>query len=170
METQEKFKHIRGWGIDSDPRNEPTYPMKNYTGDDHKRLDYEKPLLQKKTVEVLHSNERPSLSAVYGTSVPPSGLSGMLRRFAFRYSESSFGHWFPLIFADRINVVEGLLKDFTRGKIPNLIKEHGWKSEWQHNRTRFAARMVIKTALAAVVLAMIFTSSSKRKKRRRRLV
>ena len=31
---EQKFAHIKGWGIDADPENEPTYPMKNYTGDD----------------------------------------------------------------------------------------------------------------------------------------
>ncbi len=49
--------------------------------------------MQPVNVEVLHSNERPHLTAVFGTSSPPSGLSGSIRRFAFRYSESSYGHW-----------------------------------------------------------------------------
>jgi len=36
------YKQIPGWGMDSDPENEPTYPMKNYTGDDHNRINYER--------------------------------------------------------------------------------------------------------------------------------
>jgi hypothetical protein len=38
--TEENYKNIPGWGIDADPENEPTYPMKTYTGDDHKRSNY----------------------------------------------------------------------------------------------------------------------------------
>src|SRR5690554_8021589 len=103
METiPEKYTHIKGWGVDADPKNEPTYPMKNYTGDDHNRLNYERPPQQRKNIEVLHSNERPGVSAVFGTSVPPSGFSGSLRRKAFTYSEGTFAHWLILLLADRI--------------------------------------------------------------------
>ena len=57
-------------------------------------------ILKSGDAEVLHSNERPNISAAFGTSTPPSGLSGALRRFAFRYSESSYAHWLPLMLAD----------------------------------------------------------------------
>ncbi len=96
----ENYSHIKGWGVDADPKNEPTYPMKKYTGDDHLRLDYIRPVQQPVNVEVLHSNERPNVTATFGTPNPPSGLSGMIRRYAFRYSESSYGHWLPLLLAD----------------------------------------------------------------------
>src|SRR4051812_30047640 len=82
MQTMaQKYRHIKGWGIDADPENEPTYPMKKYTGDDHKRTNYKRPVQQPIDIEVLHSNERPNISATFGTVSPPSGLSGVLRRF-----------------------------------------------------------------------------------------
>ena len=132
--SDSSYKQINGWGIDADPENEPTYPMKKYTGDDHKRLNWERPIQQPATVEVLKSNERPTLSAVIGTSTPPSGLSGALRRYAFKYSESSYGHWLPLVLADRINVVEGIIDDLKRGHVPNIFAERGWNAEWKYNR------------------------------------
>ncbi len=89
---EDNYSHIKGWGIDADPKNQPTYPMKKYTGDDHRRLNYERPPQQPVNVEILHSNERPDVTRVFGTSVPPSGLSGMIRRYAFKYSEGSWGH------------------------------------------------------------------------------
>ncbi len=67
----EDYKNIPGWGIDADPENEPTYPMKNYTGDDHNRINYERSSQQPLTVEILQSNERPAPTAVFGTTVPP---------------------------------------------------------------------------------------------------
>ncbi|HUR67309.1 MAG TPA: hypothetical protein VMZ03_13245, partial [Chitinophagaceae bacterium] len=72
-------QEVKGWGIDFNSQDEPNYPIKNYTGDDHKRLSYSRPQLQKDNLEEFHSNERPSMSAVFGVSVPPSGLSGRMR-------------------------------------------------------------------------------------------
>jgi hypothetical protein len=165
METlTEERKRIKGWGIDADQKNEPTYPMKNYTGDDHKRLDYERPPLQEETVEVLQSNERPSKSAVFGTSAPLEGISGFLRRLAFRYSESSFGHWFPLIFADRVNVWEGYFKDFRKGHIPNVFAERGMKAEWKYNKKQVITRVAVRAAIAGVILAWALSGTKKRKK------
>ena len=157
------YSHIKGWGVDADPKNEPTYPMKKYTGDDHKRLNWERPPLQEPTVEVLKSNERPNLSAVIGTSTPPSGLSGMLRRYAFTYSESAYGHWLPLILADKINVVEGIIEDLGKGHIPNIFAEKGWGWEWKHNRAAFTQKLVIGAAITAGVIVLL----SSRKKLRR---
>ena len=127
--TSEQYAHIIGWGIDADPDNEPTYPMKHYTGDDYHRLNYERPVQQPETVEILKSNERPTLPTVFGTVTPPSGLSGALRRYAFRFSESDYGHWLPLLLADRVNAVEGIVDDVRRGHIPNIFAERGWKAD-----------------------------------------
>lgn len=166
MENLEnKYSHINGWGIDADPENEPTYPIKHYTGDDHKRLNYERPPLQQSDVEILHSNERPSLSATFGTPVPPSGLSGAIRRFAFKYSEGSWGHWLPLILADRINAVEGILDDFSHGHIPNIFAERGWNAEWKYNRKAFVTKIAFTAAITASLFAILqSTKKSKAEK------
>jgi len=162
METKKDYTQIPGWGMDADPENEPTYPLKNYTGDDHKRLNWERPLLQEQTVEVLKSNERPSLSAVFGTSTPPKGLSGVIRRHAFKYSESSYGHWLPLLLADRINVVEGIIEDISTGIIPNIFVERGWKSEFKYNKAELAKKVLLRAAILGVVVICL----SQKKKRK----
>lgn len=151
-----KYSHIKGWGIDADPENEPTYPMKHWTGDDHKRIHYERPPLQPVSVEILKSNERPSITAAFGTSTPPSGLSGMIRRYAFKYSEGSWGHWLPLILADRINVFEGYIDDFKHGHIPNIFKEHGWKAEWKHAPWHLVRKLATTAAVATAVGYWLF--------------
>ena len=143
-----KFDHIKGWGIDADPDNEPTYPMKHWTGDDHRRLNYDRPTLQHPQTEILHSNERPGLTAVLGTPQPPAGLSGMLRRFAFRYSEGKWWHWLGLILADRVGVIEGLVDDLRNGKVPNIPAERGFPAEWKHNKAGF----IRKTAITAGIV------------------
>jgi len=158
-QSNEDYKNIPGWGMDADPENEPTYPMKNYTGDDHNRINYERSEQQPETVEILMSNEHPAITRVFGTSVPPSGLSGMIRRYSFKHSEDRYRHWIPLILADRINMVEGLMEDIKQGQFPNMIKERGLMMEWKYNKAG-----TIKKVATLAFSAMVLYSLLKRKK------
>ena len=144
---------IKGWGVDADPENDPTYPMKTRNDGEHAGYSWERPPQQPITVEVLHSNERSDLTSVFGTSTPPSGLSGSLRRVAFKYSESSYGHWLPLMLADRVSVAEGVLGDLGHGHVPNLFAERGWKAEWRHNRASLVMRILFRVALMSAAVA-----------------
>lgn len=152
-DRQGDFIHIKGWGIDADVKNDPTYPIKKRNNDEHKGYAWERPELQDQTVEVLKSVERPNLTAVYGTSKPPKGLSGFLRRLAYKYSESSYGRWLPLIAADRIDMIEGVLDDFSRGHLPNIAKETGLKSEWKYNKKE----LLIKAAATAIITGLVLS-------------
>lgn len=148
-------KDIPGWGVDADPENDPTYPMKHRTGADYERLNYERPPQQSLTVEVLHSNERPSITSVFGTSSPPQGVSGALRRYAFKHSESTYLHWVPLVLADRINVVEGIIDDIRHGQFPNILAEKGWNAEWKYNKTGLIKKLAITAAVTAGVIYLL---------------
>ena len=151
--TSKDPSQVKGWGVDADPKNDPTYPMKNRTDGEHAGYAWERPPQQPITVEVLHSNERPNVTSVFGTSTPPAGLSGAIRRFAFGYSESSYGHWLPLMLADRVGVVEGVLGDLEHGRVPNVFAERGWKAEWKHNRTSLVRRTLVRAVVASAVVA-----------------
>ncbi len=144
---------IKGWGVDADPNNDPTYPMKHRNNGEHAGYSWERPLQQPITVEVLHSNERPDVTSVFGTSTPPLALSGVLRRIAFRYSESSYGHWLPLMLADRVSVIEGVLSDLKHGHVPNVFAERGWKAEWKHNRISLVRRILVRVVLISAAVA-----------------
>jgi hypothetical protein len=146
---------IKGWSVDADPNNDPTYPMKHRNNGEHAGYSWERPLQQPITVEVLHSNERPDVTSVFGTSTPPSALSGVLRRIAFRYSESSYGHWLPLMLADRVSVVEGVLSDLKHGHVPNVFAERGWKAEWKHNRIGLVRRILVRVVLISAAVAYL---------------
>lgn len=150
MENQhDQYKSIKGWGIDVDPKNDPTYPIKKYNGDDHNRLNWERPPLQPVTVEILKSVEHPRMPAVFGTLNPPSGLSGAVRRYAFKYDESEYGHWLNLLLADRINVVEGVIDDIRHGHFPNIFSERGMKADWKYNRKELVTKAVVVSAVIA---------------------
>jgi hypothetical protein len=151
--TDKDFSQIEGQGVDADPNNDPTYPMKHRTDGEHAGYAWERPQQQPITVEVLHSNERPDVTAVFGTSTPPSGPSGAIRRLAFKYSESSYGHWLPLMLADRVGVVEGVVGDLRQGHVPNVFAERGWRAEWKHNRPSLLRRVLLRAGLISAIVA-----------------
>lgn len=155
------YTRIKGWGVDADPKNDPTYPMKHRTNEEHKGYAWERPPLQSPHMEVLHSNERPNLTAVFGTSMPPTGLSGRIRRFAFQYGEGSYGHWLPLVLADRVNVAEGIIDDLRKGHVPNILAEKGMAAEWKYNRRALIGKMAIGTALAAATMLFLMSGNKK---------
>lgn len=139
MKSAADFSHIKGWGSDLDHKNRPAYPMERKPP----RLEglhwhdlEDQPLRMK----VYHSVERPGVTPVFGTSAPPSGLSGMIRDIAYRLSENDVRHWLLLLFADRVNVVEGIGQDLMRGHIPNIFSEMGAKAELKHNPLGFATK------------------------------
>ncbi len=158
----DRIKDIPGWGMDADPENDPTYPMKHWNGADHERLNYEKAPQQPIDIEVLHSVERPGITRVFGTSTPPSGLSGAVRRYAYKYSEATATHWMTLILADRIDVIQGKINDLKQGILPNPWIERGWRAEWKHNRLAFISKAAT-TALLISAGIMLLSGKNKRK-------
>jgi hypothetical protein len=154
--------HIKGWGIDRDPKNDPTYPIKSRTDEEIRGYTWERPEQQPVNIEVLKSVERPNIPAVFGTSVPPSGLSGAIRRFAFKYSESSYGRWLPLVLADRIGIFEGYIDDFSKGIVPNIFAERGWKAELRYNKKSFVLKSVLAATLTTAGILLLVNKSKKR--------
>ncbi len=151
--TPKDTSQIAGWGVDIDPKNDPTYPMKHRTDGEHAGYAWERPPQQPVTVEVLRSIERSDLTSAFGTSTPPSGASGAIRRFAFKYSESSYAHWLPLMLADRVAVAEGVVEDLKNGQAPNIFAERGWKAEWEHNRAGLLRRVLVQAGLLYAAVA-----------------
>lgn len=50
------------------------------------------------------------LTPVFGTAVPPRGLSGLMRRAAYEIPEHYTSHWLVLLLADRVDAVEDRAK------------------------------------------------------------
>ena len=148
-------QQIQGWGADLDPKNRPGVPKDKdpYIGVETLYPPIEP---QISDVTILKSVEHSQMPAVFGTPCPPSGLSGLMRKFAFTYSEGTFTHWLTLLFADRVNVVEDLFKDLSRGHIPNLYKEMGLATEWKYNRKGVLKRAaMIGVGVAALGAAIV---------------
>ncbi|HLL13431.1 MAG TPA: hypothetical protein VK570_20375 [Rubrivivax sp.] len=141
---REDYAHIAGWGADLDRAQRPAVPMERMPA----RLDNVPPTQQQPlTVEVLHSNERPGITPVFGSTLPPRGLSGSMRRMAFKFSENDVRHWLALLAADRVNMVEGLLSDLARGHVPNIYAEMGGRAELRHNPAGAARKALVVGAV-----------------------
>ncbi|MEA3216785.1 MAG: hypothetical protein QOJ19_2941, partial [Acidimicrobiia bacterium] len=90
---------IPGWGADLDPKNRPSVPKERYDPNlsgAHWRFPDRQPEKWPRERSVEHK----FLTPVFGTSCPTKGLSGVLRRTAYRrYSEGQAAHWLVLIAA-----------------------------------------------------------------------
>lgn len=149
---------IIGWGADLDHGLRPAYPMER-TPPRLPGIHWEQPSPQPHTVEVLQSTERPGMTPVFGTSVPPRGFSGTVRRLAFKASENDVRRWLLLMLADRIDVLEGLLGDLLKGHLPNVLAEMGGSAELRFNRNALVGKLLM---LAALVMAAVLVSRTLR--------
>ena len=150
MDTPHKYAHIPGWGADLDIADRPAYPMER-TPPRLEGVPQAQLQSQRRTVEVLQSNERPGMTPLFGSPNPPRGLSGKLRRLAFRYSENDLRHWLILLAADRVDVGEGLVEDLQSGHVPNLYAEMGGPAELRHNPAGAARKLLTVAAVLGVV-------------------
>lgn len=145
-DSRRQFSHIKGWGADLDHKNRPAHPMERTPP----RLDnvhWHQPEDQPVNMTVFHSTERPGITPVFGTSSPPSGFSGWIRRMAYKLSENDIRHWLLLLLADRVNVVEGITQDLSRGRVPNVFAEMGIKAEYRHNPAGLATKVVVASTV-----------------------
>ena len=100
---------------------------------------------------IFKSTEHGKMTPVFGTSCPPRGLSGALRAVAYKFSEGRLARWMTLMFADRVDVVEGLVDDLASLRVPNIPKEMGLGSELRYNRDAFIRKTAIVTGVAVAV-------------------
>lgn len=146
---------VTGWGVDADPQNDPIYSIRDQSADQALSRDWDRPAIQRPDVEILQSIEHVRQPAVVGVSTPPRGVSGAIRRAAFRYSESHWFHWLMLMGADRIDVVEGVVDDLVHGHVPNIPGEMGIRAELKHNGAGFAKKLAVVGGLSAVGIALL---------------
>ncbi|WP_420750734.1 hypothetical protein [Rhodococcus sp. O3] len=135
---------IPGWGVDLDPKNRPAVPKERFdpeaTG-----AHWDFPDRQEEKWPRERSVEHALLTPVFGTSCPPKGLSGIVRKYAYRrFSEGRAAHWLLLLGADRIDAVESHLRSFASTRPDNPFTETGIRSEFTPGgaRSRLGRRRV----------------------------
>lgn len=137
--AEELQRTIPGWGVDRDPRDRPSYPKEVFNpGATGAHWDF--PERQPELQERERSTEHRFLTPVFGTAQPLKGLSGAIRRFAYRnYSEGQLAHWLLLVGADRVDVVESRVEALLSGRPDSKIAETGVLSEMRYGGIRSRA-------------------------------
>jgi hypothetical protein len=131
--SEELRARIPGWGADLDPNDRPSVPREQYDPS-FSGAHWDFPERQPETWPRERSIEHKFLTPVFGTSCPPKGLSGVMRKLAYkRYSEARAAHWLILIAADRVDAIESHLRSFVTLHPDNPFTETGVKSEFTHH-------------------------------------
>jgi hypothetical protein len=152
----DRAAEIAGWGSDVDPEKRPGVPRDKAPdiGAEHLYIDITR---QKPPHRIHKSTEHGQLTPVFGTSCPPKRLSGRIRDAAYNLSEGRLSRWMALMFADRVDMIEGVVADFARLRPPNVVREMGLRSEWRYNRKR-----VVKVAAVAAALGVAYLLTRRR--------
>jgi len=129
-ESSEKLRaRIPGWGADLDPKDRPAVPQERFDPE-LSGAHWEFPERQPERWPRERSIEHKFLTPVFGTSCPPRGASGKIRRYAYaRYSEGRAAHWLLLLAADRVDVLESRIGAVLTGRPDRLVAETGVRAE-----------------------------------------
>ncbi len=92
--------------VDADPRRRPGVPMENDPPRPVGAAHWTEPERQSDPGNVLKRKGLPQLTPVFGTAIPPRGLSGVMRRAAYEIPEHHTSHWLVLLLADRVDAME----------------------------------------------------------------
>ena len=132
---------IPGWGADLNKADRPSVPKLKFleTG-----AHWDFPERQPEKWPRERSIEHRFLTPVFGTAQPPRGLSGIMRRFAYKFSEGRAAHWLILLYADRVDAGEHHLRSMLTTRPDNPITETGVRAEFTHGgfRSRFGRKRV----------------------------
>ena len=141
--SDELRARIPGWGADLDPADRPSVPRERFDPT-FSGAHWEYPEQQPEKWPRERSVEHTQLPPVFGTTCPPKGLSGAIRKGAYaKYSEGQAAHWLLLIAADRVDTVEHALRSFltlrpdnpiTQTGVRAEVSRHGVSSRLGHNR------------------------------------
>ena len=82
---------------------------------------------------------------MFGTSCPPKGVSGLIRKYAYKqYSEARAAHWLLLIAADHVDALESSVQSVLTLRPDNPVTQTGVLSEF--SRHGIASRVGQKRA------------------------
>ncbi len=116
-ETPDQLRaRIPGWGVDLDPADRPSYPRLRFDPDAtgaHWRFPERQPGAEGRERSVEHAFVTP----VFGTAQPLHGVSGAVRRLAYRrFSEGRMAHWALLDVGDRLDAWGAHVRSLAAGR------------------------------------------------------
>ena len=138
-DTADLRARIPGWGADLNKEDRPAVPKLKFL-DTGARWDFPERQPEKRPRE--RSVEHRFLTPVFGTAQPLNGVSGVIRRFAYKFSEGRAAHWLILLYADRVDAAEHHIRSMATLRPDNPISQTGIKAELTHNgfKSRFGRK------------------------------
>ena len=129
-ETPDQLRaRIPGWGADLDPADRPSFPRERFDPA-ASGAHWDFPDRQPEPWPRERSIEHEMLTPVFGTAQPPHGVSGAIRKYAYRrFSEARAAHWLLLIAADRVDATGAHLRSLATLRPDNPVTETGVLSE-----------------------------------------
>ncbi len=113
--TSDQIRGIPGIGIDADPKTRPGIPMELEPPRPMGAAHWQAPTRQHDPGGILRRKGLPELTPVFGVTIAPRGLSGLMRRMAYEVPEHHTLHWLVLLFADRVDAIESRMMLRGRG-------------------------------------------------------
>jgi hypothetical protein len=129
-ESPEQLRaRIPGWGVDLDPADRPSHPKLDYAPERtgaHWRFPERQPGADGRERSIEHAFVTP----VFGTAQPLHGVSGAIRRYAYRrFSEGRLAHWLLLVIGDRADAWGAHLRSLATLRPDNPVTETGVTAE-----------------------------------------
>lgn len=102
-QSLEPVRRPAHWGVDLDRASRPGVPMMNTEPRlmENARWPVERQAGQ--PASPRHGRSNKPMPPVFGTALPLKGVSGMLRRLAYRDPDHKPRHWLMMMFADRVD-------------------------------------------------------------------
>jgi hypothetical protein len=97
---------ILGAAIDAPASRRPGVPMEAEPRHRIGAAHWTSPERQPDPGNILKRKGLDDLTPVFGTTLPPRGISGAMRRAAYEIPEHHSSHWLVLLLADRVDAIE----------------------------------------------------------------
>lgn len=131
--AEELRARIPGWGADLDPADRPSFPRLVWQ-DDRSGAHWEHPAAQPGGQRRERSVEHSQMTPVFGTAQPLHGVSGAVKRLAYRrYSEGRTAHWLLLMAGDRVDAWGAHARSLLSGRPDQPFTETGASAEVTHH-------------------------------------
>jgi hypothetical protein len=91
------------WGVDLDPARRPGVPMMRHDPQPWPNTRFPPEQQPGEPASPMHGRPNKPMPAVFGTAVPLKGLSGVIRRLAYRYPDHKPRYWLLKMLGDRVD-------------------------------------------------------------------
>jgi hypothetical protein len=117
-QAMQPVTHPSYWGVDLDLDRRPGVGKRNFDPKPWPNTRYPPERQPGEPAAPMHGRPNKSMPPVFGTTVPLQGLSGRVRRLAYRYPDHYPRHWILKLLGDRVDVWEHRARRYLPVAVP----------------------------------------------------